>query len=154
MFRTLHAAKIEIVSPAFMSQRVYDAQSKVLAKSNHTVSQEDKSDSKSPETMIFDKAESAEKKSILEQRKKLLKEKIAKLEASLADNDIDEEEVNKKIDDNLKIKVKRSGLYYNGELCEIILEISETEVKIQYPTETGIGYYIKIVNLSDLEIVK
>jgi hypothetical protein len=47
--------------------------------------------------MIFDKAESAEKKSILEQRKKLLKEKIAKLEASLADNDIDEEEVNKKI---------------------------------------------------------
>lgn len=64
------------------------------------------------------------------------------------------EEVNKKIDDNLKIKVKQSGLYYNGELCEIILEISETEVKIQYPTETGIGYYIKIVNLSDLEIVK
>ena len=97
MFRTLHAAKIEIVSPAFMSQRVYDAQSKVLAKSNHTVSQEDKSDSKSPETMIFDKAESAEKKSILEQRKHLLKDKITKLEASLADSDIDAEGVNHKI---------------------------------------------------------
>ena len=97
MFRTLHTAKIEIVSPAFMSQRVYDAQSKVLATSNHTVSQADKSDAKSPEAMIFDKAETAEKKSILEQRKHLLKDKIAKLEASLADSDIDAEDVNQKV---------------------------------------------------------
>jgi small conductance mechanosensitive channel len=97
MFRTLHAAKIEIVSPTFMSQRVYDAQSKVLAESNHTVSQVDNGDAKSPEEMIFDKAETAEKKSILEQRKKLLKDKIIKLEASLTDDDIDPEDVNKKI---------------------------------------------------------
>ena len=47
--------------------------------------------------MIFDKAESAEKKSILEQRKKLLKEKIASLEQQLTDDDADVEGINKKI---------------------------------------------------------
>ena len=97
IFRTLHAAKIEIVSPTFMSQRVYDAQSKVLAESNHTVSQVDNGDAKSPEEMIFDKAETAEKKSILEQRKRLLKEKISQLEGSLTEDDVDPEEVNKKM---------------------------------------------------------
>lgn len=97
MFRTLHAAKIEIVSPAFMSQRVYDAQSKVLATSSHTVSQADNTDSKSPEEMIFDKAETAEKKAILEQRKQLLKGKVAELQQALTEDDADAEAVEKKI---------------------------------------------------------
>ena len=35
-----------------------------------------------------------------------------------------------------------------------ITEISETEVKIKYITETGRGFYKKIVNLSDIEEVK
>ena len=97
MFRTLHAAKIEIVSPTFMSQRVYDAQSKVLAKSSHTVSQADNTDSKSPEEMIFDKAETAEKRAILEQRKQLLKGKVAELQQALTEDDADAEAVEKKI---------------------------------------------------------
>lgn len=97
MFRTLHTANIEIVSPTFMSQRVFDAQSKVLAKSSHTVSQADKGDAKSPEAMIFDKAETAEKKAILEQRKQLLKGKVAELEQQLTEEDADVETIEKKI---------------------------------------------------------
>jgi small-conductance mechanosensitive channel len=97
MFRTLHAAKIEIVSPTFMSQRVFDAQSKVLAESNYAKSQVDNGGSKSPEEMIFDKAETAEKKAILEQRKQLLKEKVAELQQDLTADDADVEAIDKKI---------------------------------------------------------
>jgi len=64
------------------------------------------------------------------------------------------EEVQEIIEDDLKPTIVQPGLYYNGNLCEIITEISETEVKIKYITETGRGFYKKIVNLSDIEEVK
>jgi len=56
--------------------------------------------------------------------------------------------------DSTKTIIKQPGLYYNDILCHIIEEISETEVKIKYLTETGRGYYKKIVNLIDIEEVK
>lgn len=57
------------------------------------------------------------------------------------------------VDSTEKIN-KKPGFYYNDVLCHIIEEISETEVKIKYLTETGRAYYKKIVNRSDIEEVK
>ena len=56
--------------------------------------------------------------------------------------------------DSTNALIKQPGLYYNGELCDIIEEISETEVKIKYLTGTGRGYYKKIVNVGDIEEFK
>lgn len=99
MIRTLHHADIEIVSPNFMNQRVYDAQSKVLVKSSSTASNNDELiNTRSPEELIFDKAETAEKKAILEQRKKNLKEKIATLQEEMQLEDADGESIGKRID--------------------------------------------------------
>lgn len=56
--------------------------------------------------------------------------------------------------DSTNVSIKQPGLYYNGVLCVIIEEISESEVKIKYATETGRGYYKEIVNINDLEEVK
>ncbi|MDG1938343.1 MAG: mechanosensitive ion channel [Pseudomonadales bacterium] len=97
MIRTLHEARVEIVSPTFMSQRVFDAQTKVIATSTNTDSQVENGKAASPEAMIFDKAESAEKKAILEQRKQLLKSKIAELQQELTIDDADVDAIEKKI---------------------------------------------------------
>lgn len=85
MIKTLHTGGIEIVSPSFMSQRVYDSNSKViaapsLASANGLANDLANADGKMPEDLIFDKAETAEKKAILELRKQTLKEKIALLQ--------------------------------------------------------------------------
>ena len=56
--------------------------------------------------------------------------------------------------DTLNLKSKIAGLYYNGKLCYVIDEISDTEVKIKYLTETGRGYHKKIVNIDKLEEIK
>ena len=56
--------------------------------------------------------------------------------------------------DSTKAPINKPGLYYNGVLCNIIDEISETEVKIKYNTETGRGYYKRIILKSELIKVK
>ncbi len=99
---TLHSANIEIVSPAFMNQRVFSGDHKVVAKSNSTAKRPNddpltRSTVETPESLVFDKAETAEKKEILLQRKQLLKDKIAKLKQS-EQGDEDKDEINKKIE--------------------------------------------------------
>ncbi len=44
--------------------------------------------------------------------------------------------------------------YYNGLKCEIIDRISDTEVQIKYPTDSGRGFYKKVVKMGELEQVE
>jgi hypothetical protein len=104
MIKTLHTGGIEIVSPSFMSQRVYDSNSKViaapsLASANGLANDLANADGKMPEDLIFDKAETAEKKAILELRKQMLKEKIALLqqEHEATKEQAEQDAINKKI---------------------------------------------------------
>ena len=48
---------------------------------------------------------------------------------------------------------KTPGYYYNGKKCEIIETISHNEFLIKYPTDTGRGFYKKVVKLNELEQV-
>jgi len=64
------------------------------------------------------------------------------------------EEKNEIIKANIIVPIKLTGFYYKGNLCEIIQEISDTEVKIKYATKTGRGFYKEIVNPTDIEEVK
>jgi len=54
----------------------------------------------------------------------------------------------------IKSKEKTSGTYYNGQKCNIIETISDTEVRIKYPivTRTGFNKMVKkIVNRNEIE---
>ena len=49
---------------------------------------------------------------------------------------------------------KIPGYYYNGIKCLVLEKTSDTEVRIKYPTETGRGFYKKIVKMNELERIK
>ena len=51
----------------------------------------------------------------------------------------------------IKSKEKQPGYYYNGKKCEIIETISHNEFLIKYATDTGRGFYKKVVKLDELE---
>jgi small-conductance mechanosensitive channel len=77
---TLHGFQIEIVSPAFMNQRVLDPNGSVLPPTVRRRSPESQQDSKAPEAVVFDKAEGAEKIEELSNRHRILEEQIEQLE--------------------------------------------------------------------------
>ncbi len=81
----LHGAGIEIVSPSFMNQRQLQAGHKFIHNGDSLAPDVDTSSlrNRSPEALIFDKAESAERRAILDQRKQLLLQKIADLQEQL-----------------------------------------------------------------------
>ena len=54
----------------------------------------------------------------------------------------------------IKSKEKLPGYYYNGIKCLVIEKTSDTEVRIKYSTETGRGFYKKIVNINELERIE
>jgi len=58
---TLHEAGIEIVSPSFMNQRVLKPGERFLPKRSESRSPQTTAESKAPESIIFDKADEAEK---------------------------------------------------------------------------------------------
>lgn len=51
-------------------------------------------------------------------------------------------------------EIKVTEFYYNGLKCEIIDRISDTEVQIKYPTDSGRGFYKKVVKMGELEQVE
>ena len=81
----LHAAGIEIVSPSFMNQRQLQAGHKFIHNGDSLAPDVDTSAlrNRSPEALIFDKADSAERRAILDQRRQLLTQKITDLQAQL-----------------------------------------------------------------------
>ena len=97
MLDTLHKAGIEIVSPNFMNQRVYDTKEKFIpAKSRSTSSKVKEKDM--PESLIFDKAEKAESITMQKSELEHEKEKIAELKKTLKETTGEEhEKIEKKI---------------------------------------------------------
>ena len=51
-------------------------------------------------------------------------------------------------------EIKVTEFYYNGLKCEIIDRISDTEVQTKYPTDSGRGFYKKVVKMGELEQVE
>ena len=49
---------------------------------------------------------------------------------------------------------KKPGYYYNGIKCLALEKTSDTEVRIKYSTETGRGFYKKIVKMNELERIE
>jgi small-conductance mechanosensitive channel len=97
MLDTLHNAEIEIVSPNFMNQRVFDTKEKFIP-----VKSRDKSpkvrEKDVPESLIFDKAEKAESITIQKSELEDEREKIAELKKSLKETTGEErEKIQKKI---------------------------------------------------------
>jgi small-conductance mechanosensitive channel len=85
MLDCLHKASIEIVSPKFMNQRVFDKKDSFISKPNFRKKEDSLIDGKMPEEMLFSKADDAESKEkikdILEKvslRIKGLKEDLSK----------------------------------------------------------------------------
>lgn len=105
MLDALHEADIEIVSPNFMNQRqVGEA---VFIPKRHTV-KDTSADTPAPESLIFDKAEEAEK---IEKRKESLTEVEAKIvacnaELKEAEDEAVKENIKAKIDKWTEIKTK------------------------------------------------
>ena len=56
--------------------------------------------------------------------------------------------------DSIKLMNSEPGFYYQGIKCIILEELSEIDVKIKYHTETGRGYYRKIVRRTDIAEIK
>ena len=56
--------------------------------------------------------------------------------------------------DSIKLMNSEPGFYYQGIKCIILEELSEIDVKIKYHTETGRGYYRKIVRRTDITEIK
>lgn len=91
MMDSLHEAGIEIVSPTFMNQRPIAGQ--VFVPESQPA--RDPAPTRSPESLIFDKAEQAESIEILRTRYKALADEIAEAEASTP---ADDEEAVKRIE--------------------------------------------------------
>ena len=79
---TLHGADVEIVSPTFMNQRQIDPHAKVLSASDPERPQHEAGNG-SPEAMMFDKAEMADRLGKLKAERETLVADIAELEKSL-----------------------------------------------------------------------
>lgn len=75
----LHSEGLEIVSPAFMNQRVLKDGKVMIPKKKVTKQAEEKLDEEKPEEMIFDKAEEAEEHSKKETDLNELKDKLEEL---------------------------------------------------------------------------
>lgn len=90
----LHGAEIEIVSPAFMNQRQVDNKAFFTKPKLSKVGFDDRHPP--PETLIFDKADRAEKIVIFEKEQELLKEEIKKLseEGDKKDKEHNEQQIN------------------------------------------------------------
>ncbi len=88
---TLHEGGIEIVSPGFMNQRVYDKKEKFIPVKTHAASSKT-TGKDTPESMIFDKAEKAE--SITKEKNELEaeRERIAELKKMMKEASGDERE--------------------------------------------------------------
>lgn len=83
---TLHEAGIEIVSPTFMNQRVLAADEAVIPE-EAPAAPEPETEGKTPEALIFDKAEEAEKIVALRSEQDRIAEEVKELKAQLADAD-------------------------------------------------------------------
>jgi small-conductance mechanosensitive channel len=75
----LHDAGIEIVSPTFMNTRALQQDRRILPPTVRQRPPDPESDSRAPETVVFDKAEKAEKIQDLADRHRSLEEQIARL---------------------------------------------------------------------------
>ena len=51
-------------------------------------------------------------------------------------------------------EIKVTEFYYNGQKCEIVERISSIDVEIKYPTDSGRGFYKKVVKIGELEQVE
>lgn len=116
MIRALHGAGIEIVSPTFMTQRQMPLEQKLIGSGADQNSESD-SNGRSPEAMIFDKAELAEQREILSQRRVLLTGKIEQLESDIKESPDDTGELEYKLE-TLKKRldfVERTATRFDGE---------------------------------------
>tara|TARA_R110002072_G_scaffold276051_1_gene437353 strand:- start:81766 stop:82809 length:1044 start_codon:yes stop_codon:yes gene_type:complete len=84
----LHENGVEIVSPTFMNQRVYQSNENFIPKPEKKI--KDSDNGKSPEDLIFDKAEQAEDLEKVKEMIKETQEKLKELE-KLKDEKTDEE---------------------------------------------------------------
>lgn len=82
---TLHGADIEIVSPSFMNQRQFNNGEKFVAKPKFRDPLE--SENIAPESLIFDKADRAEKLRILKDEREELAETVKELKEQLEGQD-------------------------------------------------------------------
>lgn len=89
MLDRLHQCNIEIVSPAFMNQRVLDKDYRFISKAKKKKASKAKDEVK-PEDLVFDKADEAESIEKLLSRINLLKEKQAKLKDELEEDNTEE----------------------------------------------------------------
>jgi small-conductance mechanosensitive channel len=83
---TLHAAGVEIVSPTFMSQRVYQPETQVIPQ-NLQGADSLGPDRIFPETLLFDKADQAQKITMLQEKLASLESEKKVLEKSSTEND-------------------------------------------------------------------
>lgn len=99
MVSVLHSADVEVVTPSYINQRRIAVADKVLGTGDSYIAgnKADAETDKLPESLIFDKAEIAEQVEILDDRKKLLLEKISKLEEDKKQDKDSSESLDEKI---------------------------------------------------------
>jgi len=106
----LHENGIEIVSPSFMNQRVWDNNKAFIPKVNYFEKKEtEKFAHLKPESLIFDKAEEAESKESIKEMCEKIKDKISQAKEKLKDDELSDEEraaVVKRVEDLTKREVK------------------------------------------------
>ncbi len=80
---SLHADGIEIVSPAFVNQRLLDRNQQVIAEPDETAPLKSRTAKPAPEEIVFDKAEAAAAQNDLLEERQELKRKCAELDVEL-----------------------------------------------------------------------
>ena len=119
MLEELHKAKIEIVSPTFMNQRLYEVSKKFIPEKEKKAPPDEKERVK-PEDLVFSKAEEAESIEKLHARSDEIKTKISQLKDSLSEtDDKDEKEKISAQIKSLKARIKH--------LTQIIIERQDNE---------------------------
>ncbi|MBT7609105.1 MAG: mechanosensitive ion channel family protein [Bacteriovoracaceae bacterium] len=95
MLDELHYEKIEIVSPTFMNQRVYDSSTEFISKKKIIKSNENLEEHGLPEEIVFDKADQAASLEVLKGHVEKLSKEIVELKKNNSPS----------IDDKIKLKI-------------------------------------------------
>ncbi|MFO7768393.1 MAG: mechanosensitive ion channel [bacterium] len=77
---SLHAGRVEIVSPAFTNRRTVDEETFIPEVEEHEETAEEGAEEKQAEDLVFDKAEEAESR---EERMRILKERLEEIQGEL-----------------------------------------------------------------------